>query len=137
MKQKKNSNTGRAGVAVDALVRSIFYESGGVIVPPNEKGEYGYRMNRNNIVVGFPTEIEAMENYFDHCGGPIASALLQRLKGLFKEVIIPWREQAAKAEQRGDDECREILDNCCDDLELFISANVSDDRRMSPKGDHE
>jgi hypothetical protein len=42
------------------------------------------------------------------------------------QVVKPWREQAASAERDGDDERREILDSCCDDVEFFIRSNSQD-----------
>ena len=43
---------------------------------------------------------------------------------LSDEVIKPWREQAAKAEQIGDEQRRETLDSCADEVERFFAVPI-------------
>lgn len=75
--QKKSNN---------ALMRNLYQRicqsSNCVIIYPSEasKGKYGYTINRTNRVVGFDTEIDAMEGLIEEQSGSVGVAMLSILK---------------------------------------------------------
>lgn len=46
----------------------------------------------------------------------------QILEKLQEDLIISWRQEAAKREQEGEEEMRNLIDTMCDQLENYFSS---------------